>query len=548
MEHNTIANPEISSELKMHFIGTSPVMRTSVIRKAPPEIVPENGTCSSSSSLGHSSSNEELKELKGNESAQEPASCSGLEVKSRKRGAGSRLELPLREKIKVINARDSGKTMRQIALEFGCGKTQILNILSRRERYQKEWDVVCKVGFLGGGADRKRAARRTGNEETNRRVYEWWKEAEATGIRVTGPLLQNTARSIARKLGFFNFAASNGWLASFRKTYGVQLKHDLAMERQNAIDSSLVSARMESNQTPKVEESCQERLAGMEASDSIDSKSLVEVLMEDEPHINSPCFKSELSGRSSKSPLLGSIPEEVPSLLSFVMRHAHHYHLTSLPYPDEEDNWWLEIRPRSASYAVPHFGYRSHLFRLLISQDLGYWLEVLGDCISWGSLCNHQGDLDVAKLDSILASMRSDSVCAGTSEVNTKSRDPNEVRFATASRLSMGAFISRPDFRFRSFNCARLVPNSKNPVVCRQCLSLSIDPRKVDPIRSHDFSHQSNVCSNSHEDRLSPSSVDYSHPKKKMKDLYSDEVAKNLDSNYVQPEQSGVIVPNYSPN
>ena len=50
-------------------------------------------------------------------------------------------------------------------------------------------------------------------------------------------------------------------------------------------------------------------------------------------------------------------------------------------------NILFKIRPRSASYAVPHFGYRSHLFRLLISQDLGYWLEVLGDCISWGSLC-----------------------------------------------------------------------------------------------------------------------------------------------------------------
>jgi hypothetical protein len=50
-----------------------------------------------------------------------------------------RQELSFAERIQVIQARTSGKSMRQLALQFGCGKTQILNILGQREAYLKEW-------------------------------------------------------------------------------------------------------------------------------------------------------------------------------------------------------------------------------------------------------------------------------------------------------------------------------------------------------------------------------------------------------------------------
>ena len=110
--------------------------------------------------------------------------------------------------------------MRQLAVQFGCGKTQILNILGQREAYLREWDEK-QAESNPHISSRKRRSRRTGNEETNRLVWEWYTAQRDQGIRVTGPMLQREARSIARGLGISNFAASNGWLDSFRRLHNI---------------------------------------------------------------------------------------------------------------------------------------------------------------------------------------------------------------------------------------------------------------------------------------------------------------------------------------
>ena len=131
-----------------------------------------------------------------------------------------RQELSFAERIQVISARKSGKSMRQLAVQFGCGKTQILNILGQRELYLREWDE--KEAELNPHiSSRKRRSRVTGNEETNRLVWDWYNAQKDLGIRVTGPMLQREARSIARTLEISNFAASNGWLDSFRRIHNI---------------------------------------------------------------------------------------------------------------------------------------------------------------------------------------------------------------------------------------------------------------------------------------------------------------------------------------
>lgn len=110
--------------------------------------------------------------------------------------------------------------MRQLAAQFGCGKTQILNIISQKDAYLKEWEEKQAETnpYISG---RKRRSRRTGNEEINTKVWEWYTAQKAAGIHVTGPMLQHEARSIARGLDIDNFAASNGWLDSFRRLHNL---------------------------------------------------------------------------------------------------------------------------------------------------------------------------------------------------------------------------------------------------------------------------------------------------------------------------------------
>ena len=153
-----------------------------------------------------------------NSGASASASASAASASAATRS--KRQELSFAERIQVILARKGGKSMRQLALQFGCGKTQILNILGQRESYLREWEEKEGPSNPHIGA-RKRRSRRTGNEETNRQVWDWYQQQKSAGLRVTGPMLQREARSIARSLGIANFAASNGWLDSFRRLHNI---------------------------------------------------------------------------------------------------------------------------------------------------------------------------------------------------------------------------------------------------------------------------------------------------------------------------------------
>ena len=131
----------------------------------------------------------------------------------------TRLGLSLAERIQVIEARQIGKSMRQLAAQFGCGKTQILNTLAQKDRYIQEWELLGGRNNPVLGA-RKRF-RHTRNEEINRSVYQWYQQQNSNGQSVTGPMLQRQARQYANDLGIMTFAASNGWLANFRRFYNI---------------------------------------------------------------------------------------------------------------------------------------------------------------------------------------------------------------------------------------------------------------------------------------------------------------------------------------
>jgi len=60
--------------------------------------------------------------------------------------------------------------------------------------------------------------------------------------------------------------------------------------------------------------------------------------------------------------------------------------LSNFEYKDDRGESWMEIRPPPAAMIqVPFFGYRTHSMRLIVSRQLDYWMEALGQCIRWGS-------------------------------------------------------------------------------------------------------------------------------------------------------------------
>ncbi|RWS01218.1 major centromere autoantigen B-like protein, partial [Dinothrombium tinctorium] len=118
--------------------------------------------------------------------------------------------LTLEEKIQVIEKKNSSQLgIRTLAEEFGCGRTQINNILKNQNELLKQYEE-----FKCGACKKLKPSRF--NEKINEAVFEFFLKARSKNIPISGPMLQSKAREFADAIGE-NFSASNGWLEKFRR-------------------------------------------------------------------------------------------------------------------------------------------------------------------------------------------------------------------------------------------------------------------------------------------------------------------------------------------
>ena len=126
--------------------------------------------------------------------------------------------LTLAERVAVLNKIESGKFCRSVAEEIGVGKTQIQNIVKDKDNIRKRWEAGESA------ACRKYTkVRKTGYEELDKVVWEWFTRARAKNIPVSGRLIQERAMMYAAELGLESFAGSNGWLDKWQKRHCVRL-------------------------------------------------------------------------------------------------------------------------------------------------------------------------------------------------------------------------------------------------------------------------------------------------------------------------------------
>ena len=125
-----------------------------------------------------------------------------------------RTDLSLERKIYAIRQTELGKSSRNLARELGVGKTQISNIIKRKAEY-------LAIYNSDGPSARCRKIRKTGNEELNRLMHEWYRIAMSMNLPISGPIIQAKALVYAGQLGIATFTASNGWLDSFRKRHQI---------------------------------------------------------------------------------------------------------------------------------------------------------------------------------------------------------------------------------------------------------------------------------------------------------------------------------------
>ncbi|XP_066268105.1 tigger transposable element-derived protein 4-like [Branchiostoma lanceolatum] len=124
--------------------------------------------------------------------------------------------LTLTEKIEVIQRHEKGGIgARRLAKDFGVGKTQIQNILKKKDQYVDDYEKNAP-------GNKKRNAKQTGNEDINKLCWEFFCDSTSRVVACTGPLLQEKAREFAEQLGVTGFKASNGWLESFKKRHNIR--------------------------------------------------------------------------------------------------------------------------------------------------------------------------------------------------------------------------------------------------------------------------------------------------------------------------------------
>ncbi|XP_006882444.1 PREDICTED: tigger transposable element-derived protein 6-like [Elephantulus edwardii] len=140
--------------------------------------------------------------------------------------------LSLQEKFDVVKMiTEEKKTVKEAVVKFKCGKTQIYTIMKEKEKIIEKYMSSTNVNVK---------KERDGNyAEINRSVFEWFLQASARNIPISGPILQAKAKEMAKFLKVDGFSASNGWLQSFKKKHGIT--SSVACEQSNEFEKDIQS-------------------------------------------------------------------------------------------------------------------------------------------------------------------------------------------------------------------------------------------------------------------------------------------------------------------
>ncbi|XP_076069010.1 uncharacterized protein LOC143041137 [Oratosquilla oratoria] len=132
----------------------------------------------------------------------------------------TRTTLTLEEKVKVIESFLDGKSQRQIANMYGIGKTQVSGIIKRRE----EILTVYRDSILRGEKLTMKRQRKSEYALLNEHLIQWYHHMTlVAGVKITTGMLRAKALQIAPELGYHDFKASNGWLATFKANNNLKL-------------------------------------------------------------------------------------------------------------------------------------------------------------------------------------------------------------------------------------------------------------------------------------------------------------------------------------
>lgn len=113
----------------------------------------------------------------------------------------------------MLKAAESGVKKKKVAEDFGIALSTLSTILSSKA-------AVAGAVARGVKGDRKKL-RAPAFEAVEKAVFKWFLDARASGIPVSGALLQRKGRDFACIMGHDDFVASAGWLQRFKERHDI---------------------------------------------------------------------------------------------------------------------------------------------------------------------------------------------------------------------------------------------------------------------------------------------------------------------------------------
>jgi len=134
------------------------------------------------------------------------------------------------DKLKILkkyNEECSVKTQKVIAEELGIAPSTLRTILKDKDKFVDSTSTRQKI--------------RTGQfDDLEQVLLDWFHQARAANLPISGPILKEKAQEIAGRLSHDDFFASSGWLDRFKNRHGIvyrQICGEAESVKQEDVDS-----------------------------------------------------------------------------------------------------------------------------------------------------------------------------------------------------------------------------------------------------------------------------------------------------------------------
>lgn len=125
----------------------------------------------------------------------------------------------MQKKLEAIFRIDKGDTLKNIAAEYGVGVSTVCDWKKNR----KDIEDFCAKMVSKDSLKTRSTARKAENENLDDALYMWFMQERERGVPLSGPIIQEKALSLNRKLrGDPAFTASVGWLGRWKDRHGIR--------------------------------------------------------------------------------------------------------------------------------------------------------------------------------------------------------------------------------------------------------------------------------------------------------------------------------------